>query len=98
MVDIEDFYLNTLMERYEYMKLKLSDTPNEIRGEYKLQELASSEGYVYCEIQKGMYGLPQAGIIAQELLAKRLAWLPSKQNCPWAMEVQHQICMLHLVC
>jgi hypothetical protein len=27
---------------------------------------------VYCEIRKGMYGLPQAGIIAQELLAKRL--------------------------
>ncbi len=25
-------------------------------------------GYVYCEIQKGIYGLPQAGIIAQQLL------------------------------
>jgi hypothetical protein len=26
----------------------------------------------YCKIRQGMYGLPQAGIIAQELLAKRL--------------------------
>jgi hypothetical protein len=33
----------------------------------------TSDGYVYCEIQKGMYGLPQAGIIAQELLEERLA-------------------------
>ncbi len=33
------------------------------------------DGYVYCEIQKGMYGLPQVGIsiIAQELLKERLA-------------------------
>ncbi len=31
------------------------------------------DGYVYCEITKGMYGLPQSGIIAQELIAERLA-------------------------
>ena len=55
------------------MKLKLSDIPSEIKREYKIHELASSDEYVYCEIRKGMYGLPQAGIIAQELLAKRLA-------------------------
>ncbi len=55
------------------MKLKLSDIPSEIKREYKIQELASSDKYVYCQIRKGMYGLPQAGIIAQELLAQRLA-------------------------
>ena len=27
---------------------------------------------VYCKMQKGMYGLPQAGIIAQQLLKERL--------------------------
>ena len=30
-------------------------------------------GYVYIEIQKGMYGLPQAGILANKLLKQRLA-------------------------
>ena len=70
MVDIKDFYLNTPMERYEYMKLKLSDIPDEIKREYKTNELVSSDEYVYCEIRKGMYGFPQAGIIAQELLVK----------------------------
>ena len=30
-------------------------------------------GHVYCEIRKGMYGLPQAGKIANDLLKKRLA-------------------------
>jgi hypothetical protein len=32
-----------------------------------------SDGHVYVEVQKGMYGLPQAGIIANQLLAHRLA-------------------------
>jgi hypothetical protein len=31
------------------------------------------DGYVYIEIQKGMYGLPQAGILANKLLKERLA-------------------------
>ena len=56
------------MSRYEYMRLKLTDIPEEIIVEYKLREISTSDGYVYIEIQKGMYGLPQAGIIAQQLL------------------------------
>ena len=32
------------------------------------------KGYIYCEIRQGMYGLPQAGQIANELLKKRLAY------------------------
>ena len=63
MLDIQDFYLNTPMKRYEYMRLKITDIPVEIIKEY---------GFIYTEIQKGMHGLPQAGIIAQELLADRL--------------------------
>ena len=39
---------------------------------YNLPELGTSDGYIYCEVTKGMYGLPQAGIIDQELLEKRL--------------------------
>ncbi|KAL7523922.1 hypothetical protein ACHAXR_000362 [Thalassiosira sp. AJA248-18] len=33
---------------------------------------ATADGHVYVEIRRGMYGLPQAGLIAQELLEKRL--------------------------
>jgi hypothetical protein len=54
------------------MRLKLSDMPNNIIEQYKLLDKATTDGYVYVRIQKGMYGLPQAGIIAQELLEKRL--------------------------
>ncbi len=73
MVDIKDFYLCMLMKRFEYMRLKITDIPEEIIREYGLKALATSDGYVYREIQKGMYGIPQAGIIAQELLKEQLA-------------------------
>ena len=29
-IDIKDFYLNTPMDRFKYMKLKLSDLPEDI--------------------------------------------------------------------
>ena len=73
MMDIKDFYLRTPMKRPEYMRLKITDIPDEVIEHYKLKELATPDGYVYCEVTQGMYGLPQAGIIAQELLEKRLA-------------------------
>eukprot|EP00804_Cyclotella_cryptica_P001300 CCRYP_017923-RA/>CCRYP_017923-RA protein AED:0.43 eAED:0.43 QI:0/-1/0/1/-1/0/1/0/136 len=69
-IDINDFYLNTQMACTEYMHLKLSDIPDHI---YNLNKLTTTNGYVYSLIQKGMYGLPQARIISQQLLQKRLA-------------------------
>ncbi len=47
--------------------------PHNVRLVDPLQELVTPDLYIYCKIRKGMYGLPQAGIIAQELLVKRLA-------------------------
>jgi hypothetical protein len=73
MMDIKDFYLRTPMKRSEYMQLKLTDIPDKVIEHYNLRELATSDEYVYCEVTKGMYGLPQAGIIAHKLLEKRLA-------------------------
>ena len=61
------------MKQPEYMRLKITDIPDEVIEEYNLREIVDDDGYVYCEITKGMYGLPQAGITAQELLAERLA-------------------------
>jgi hypothetical protein len=60
------------MAHYEYMQLKLSDMPEDVIAHYKLLNITTPDGYIYCEICQGMYGLPQVGIIAQELLAKEL--------------------------
>ena len=69
--DIKDFYLGTPMERYEYMRLPIALIPTEIIEAYNLLPLVHN-GYVYIEIRRGMYGLPQAGILANKLLTERL--------------------------
>jgi hypothetical protein len=54
------------------MRLAIDTLPAEIIDQYALLGLVHN-GYVYLEIRKGMYGLPQAGILANQLLVKRLA-------------------------
>ena len=71
-IDTSNFYLNTPLDRYEYMKMKLSNFPEDIVELYNLRGKATNDGYVYAEVRKGMYGLPQAGILAQQLLETRL--------------------------
>jgi hypothetical protein len=60
------------MESFEYMRIPIKLIPQEIINQYNLLPLVS-DGHVYMEVQKGMYGLPQAVILANQLIARRLA-------------------------
>ena len=71
-MDISNFYLMTPLTRPEYIRISLKDIPEEIIIEYKLREIADDKGQVYIQANKGMYGLPQSGRLANELLEKRL--------------------------
>ena len=62
-LDLANFYLMTLMQNFEYMRIKLSDIPTKIIEEYKLYQFAH-DGWIYIEIRRGAYGLPQAGTLA----------------------------------
>jgi len=55
------------------VRLKLADIPDDVIEEYQLADKATKYRFVFVEIRKGMYGLPQAGLLAQELLEERLA-------------------------
>jgi hypothetical protein len=79
-MDVKNFYLNTPMDRPEYMQILVKHIPDEIMTEYNLHELVH-KGYVYTRIEKGMNGLPQAGILANKLLAKCLARKGYYQCC-----------------
>jgi hypothetical protein len=72
-IDISNFYLKTPVARREYMQLKTTDIFEEIIKQYKLKDIKTSDGYIYCQIKKGMYGLPQSGILAQRLLEECLS-------------------------
>jgi hypothetical protein len=54
------------------MVINLPSLPQETIDKYNFIDL-SQDGKVYIEIQKGMYGLPQAGILTNELLQRNLA-------------------------
>jgi hypothetical protein len=71
-IDLKDFYLMTPIACPEYMHRKLRDLPAKFVELYNLPNKVDFNGYIHIKIQKGMYGLPQAGILAQELLKKRL--------------------------
>jgi hypothetical protein len=47
------------------MRLPLTILPHDIIEKYDLKRLAVN-GWVYLEIQKGMYGLKQAGLLANQ--------------------------------
>jgi hypothetical protein len=79
-LNIKAFYLNTEMECYKYMQISINIIPQEIIDQCNLLPLVHN-GHVYIEICKGMYSLPQAGIIANNKLRKHLAkfdYFPTK--------------------
>lgn len=71
-IDIKDFYLNFEMPIPEYMKIAYALIPLEVILQYNLEALVF-EGFIYMEINRGMYGLPQAGKLANDKLKTHLA-------------------------
>jgi hypothetical protein len=72
MMDIKNYNLCTPLPRFEYMNMLLSLFPEEIVQQYNLNTL-DVDGWVYIEIRKGMYGLKQVGLLANQLLQTCLA-------------------------
>jgi hypothetical protein len=72
MMEIKNYYLGTPLPQFEYMKILLCRFSEEIIQKYNLNAL-SVDSWVYTEIRKGMYGLKQAGLLANQSLQTRLA-------------------------
>ena len=71
-IDIKDFYLNTPMERPEYLRMKIANFPDNVIEHYKLKNKVYAKGNLYVKCAKGTHELPHAGIITQKLLEQRL--------------------------
>lgn len=71
--DIKDFYLvGTPLADPEYMKIHRRMIPQSLIDELQLETLFIDD-HIYVKINKGMYGLPQAGRIANDYLRELLA-------------------------
>jgi hypothetical protein len=71
-LDIIIFYLGRPLDRYEYMRLPITLFPEHVIKQYNLRS-KTKNGYIYVEIRKAVYRLPQAGMLANKLLKTRLA-------------------------
>ena len=71
-MDISNMYLNTLLDRFKYMRMKLTEFPQKIIDEYNLNNLMNNHGWIYIEIQKALPGLCQSGALAAKKLAADL--------------------------
>jgi hypothetical protein len=71
-LDIKNFYLTAALEYFEYMKIPLSLFPAWTIEQYNLNKFALN-GWVYIEMRRAVWGLPQAGILANKRLRRKLA-------------------------
>ena len=71
-LDIKDFPLQALMERPEYMRIHSKYFSQDMKNKYHIPSLVAEDGFVYCKIKRGMYGLKQAARLAYDNLVTHL--------------------------
>ncbi len=70
-LDIKNFYLTAALEYFEYMKIPLALFPAWTVEQYNLHTLAL-DGWVHIEMRRAVWCLPQAGILANKRLRRKL--------------------------
>jgi hypothetical protein len=68
-LDLSLFYISAALKYYKYMKIPLALFTTWIVEQYNLNEHAKN-GMVHIEMRRAVWGLPQAGILAN----KKLRW------------------------
>lgn len=70
-IDLKDMYLQSILEQEEYVAVPVSEIPDASMTRHNLRDKIRN-GRVYFRVNKAMYGLPQAGYIAQQDLGTLL--------------------------
>ena len=96
-MDIKDCFLMTSLPigKQEYMQIHSQYFDQHLQKLYNLYRKIDKDGYVYCNIQLGMYGLMQAAILAYKLIKERLhpaGYYPIKEsNRLWQHKTRKRI-------
>jgi hypothetical protein len=70
-INIKNFYLMAALDYYKCMKIPVALFPEWIKKQYNADTHAR-DGFVFLEIRQAVRGLPQAGILANNLSRKHL--------------------------
>ena len=71
-LDINFFYLMAALKYFEYMRMPLALFPIWIVEQYDLQKHVLN-GFVHLEMRRAEWGMPQARILANKQLRRKLA-------------------------
>jgi hypothetical protein len=71
-LDVKNFYLTAKLEYFKYMRMPLELFLIWIQEQYNLKMLAY-KGFEHLEMQRAIWGLPQAGILTNKCLRCKLA-------------------------
>jgi hypothetical protein len=70
-LNIKNFYLTAALEYFEYSRMRLSLFPAWIIKQYDMKK-HTLNGYIHLEMWQAVWGLPQAGILANKCLRQKL--------------------------
>jgi hypothetical protein len=70
--DIADYYLGTPIDRPEYLRMTRKQLSSTIIAEYHMGQYFDNDN-IHFQVDTGMYGLPQASLLAQQRLVTHLA-------------------------
>ena len=68
---IRNYYLATPLDYPEYVKIKLTNIPQEFIDQYNLHDCVHKV-WVYFEIRNGLYDIPRSSSLTNDLLETRL--------------------------
>ena len=71
-IDLKDHFLQSDLPEAEYMRIHGKYFFDDIRTKYNIDQIIADDGYVYCRLKKGMYGLKQATRLAHDKLVQHL--------------------------
>ena len=71
-IDIKNYYLNTPLLRPEFIRIPCHMIPDTTIATHCLKPYVHENSILF-QVSKGMYGLPQAGLLAQQRLTAHLA-------------------------
>ena len=72
-IDISNFFIQTDLEDYQYIRFHIDMIPQEIIDEYNLMDIVEKDGWCYAEIRKALYGLKEASYLSNVELKRILA-------------------------
>ena len=71
-LNIKDRFFQSILEDPEYLRIHSKYFLADIREKYNIIPLIAPSGYIYCKIERDMYGLKKAVCLARDQLITHL--------------------------